>query len=117
MIIHPKRYAEVIQSYASRTGGMSPDILRSFARILFERGDSGKLREIMRHVEEAVLRKGGGIRMGIVTADASVPVAGVPKESIVEDRMLGAGIRARIGDTLVDTTIARKISNLKRVLS
>lgn len=124
MKVSAKQYGQALYKILrGRRGASIEQILKEFASLLFHHGETSKLREIIRHYDTVQLQEEGKIRVHRVSAYTGSDILprkmfgkGVIEESR-EDKTLYAGLRVRIGDTLLDNSVASRLKNLKNALN
>jgi F-type H+-transporting ATPase subunit delta len=99
-------------------------VMREFASILSDRGETGKVSEIERVYEmirqrnehESVVHITSGQEVGGHIFPKDLGGKKVREEQRVDTSLIG-GVRVRINDTLVDTSIARRLKELTDALT
>ncbi len=110
------------RALAQEHGDHEKALVRGFAEFLIREECIGMIHDIRRRFKERVLRSQNkiGALVGTSHSDTHVVPRVVNGQSVevysVEDAALIGGVRVRIGDTLVDNTIARRIRNLRNAL-
>ncbi len=124
MNISAKRYATTLADALNKHHGASTEVVKAFAQLLIERGESGKLRDIERAYES--LRRSSENELDVTVVSGQALGAHLfPKElngkKVREEHRVDAneiaGARISIEDSLVDNTIARRLRDLRNALS
>ena len=115
----PKQYAKALYELLEEHKGEEDDIIKKFIEYLVGQNDLRKKEEIFSSFEDVYLEREGKER---VTVESASEVSEDLKKAIEEfgpttykiDKSLIGGMRIRVGDMLVDGTVKKYISQLKR---
>lgn len=121
MRYNPKQYARALYELASEAKESErPAIVRRFARVLWERNDIGKFKEIARAFAEYGRKQEHKVRVEVTAASdikISNAVFGDNAEVVVKkDPALLGGVILKINDLLVDNSVAGRLRRFKKAL-
>jgi len=109
---------------ALKSGAHREDVCREFAQMLYEHGATGRLKEVERAYEalrrerehELVISVSSGQPIGEHIFSGELNERKVREEYDLDPALIG-GVRLRINDTLVDTTISKRLKDLTNALT
>lgn len=117
----PKQYAKALyELLAEAKEGERADMVKRFARVLWERQDAGKFKDIARAFREYARMKEERVHVEITAAsDLKVSDAVFGKNAdvvIKKDPSLLGGVILKIDDLLVDNSVRGRLRRFKKAL-
>src|SRR3989344_7610728 len=126
--INAKNYAQAL----SRISG-APDlgaVLDNFLNLVWKNGQLSRLGEVLSEYERIALEKKEGIAADLSVAVSEnrgkiselvkrIKIPGIEKFKITarDDKDLSAGFKLRVKDILIDASVKKKITDLKKILT
>lgn len=116
MKVTTKQWADALEAACEgKTPAQVTAIAGELVRTLASRGELGKAREIVRRLTVTVSAETAR-PLKAATRKAIEDAAGAPVTEVVRPELIG-GLRLRIGDRVIDGSVAGNLERLKRTLA
>jgi F-type H+-transporting ATPase subunit delta len=118
----PSEYARALYELLEKTPpAQQKTIVKWFAGLLMRKGGAALAPKIMREFAALCDAKSGALQVEVTTVDGKFPAQEVSKSLgkkvqivVKRDPFIRGGVRIKIGDTLVDNTLTRRMQSLRQ---